>query len=247
LKALILAGGYAKRMWPLTKDTPKPLILLGGRPAIDYLLDRLQEANIKTVIISTNQRFKPQFERWSQNKQAFQIEISTEKSRDEKEKLGATRALAELAPKLTQDDYIIIAGDNIFTNKMKGMISFYQQKKTPVIALMKANSLDDVKHGSSVTLDEDMRITSFEEKPSKPRSMLIGVCIYIMPHRALLRASEYLAEGGKQDELGNFAAWLCEKEKVHGYMLEGRLWDVGTIESYEQLKKEFEKSPTTIT
>jgi glucose-1-phosphate thymidylyltransferase len=241
LKALILAGGYAKRMWPLTKDTPKPLLLLGGRPAIDYILDRLLEANIKTVIVSTNQRFKPQFEEWRQSKQAFEIEILTEESRDEKKKLGAAKALAKLAPKLAPDDYIIIAGDNIFTSGINAMINFYNQKKTPVIAVIRADSLEEVKRGSSVTLDEDMRITSFEEKPNKPKSMLIGVCIYIMPHKSILRAREYLNSGGRKDELGNFAAWLCKREKVHGYLLEGRLWDVGTIESYEQLKKEFEK------
>ena len=242
MKALILAGGYAKRMWPLTKDVPKPLLPIAGRPAIDYILDKLLEVNINTVIISTNQRFKPQFEEWRRNKQAFQIEISTEDSRDEEEKLGATKALAELSPKLDPDDYIIIAGDNIFTAGIKGMIDFYNQKKAPVIAVIKAESVEEVMRGSSIILEKDMRITSFEEKPSKPRSMLIGVCIYTMPHKAILRAAEYLAEDGKKDELGNFAAWLCEKEDVYGYMLEGRLWDIGTIESYERLNEEFNRS-----
>ena len=241
MKALILAGGYAKRMWPLTKDVPKPLLPIAGRPAIDYILDKLLEASIKTIIVSTNQRFKPQFEEWRRNKQAFQIEISTEDSRDEEEKLGATKALAELAPRLKPDDYLIIAGDNIFTVGIKGMIDFYNQKKAPVIAVIKAESVEEVMRGSSIILEKDMRITSFEEKPSKPRSMLIGVCIYTMPHKAILRAAEYLAEDGKKDELGNFAAWLCKKEDVYGYMLEGQLWDIGTIESYERLNEEFNR------
>jgi len=242
LKALILAGGYGKRMWPLTKDVPKPLLPIAGRPAIDYILDKLLEVNVRTVLVSTNLRFKKQFEDWRQNKQAFQIEISTEDTRDEEEKLGAIRALAELAPKLDPDDYIIIAGDNIFTAGVKGMIDFYNQKKAPVIAVVEAADVDEVMRGSSVLLDKDMRITSFEEKPSRPRSMLIGVCIYIMPHTTILRTVEYLNAGGKKDELGNFVSWLCEREKIYGYMLEGRLWDVGTIKSYERLKGEFSKS-----
>ena len=110
-----MAGGYAKRMWPLTKDFPKTLLPVGGRPAIDHIVDRLLEAKVSAIIVSTNLKFKPHFEAWLKQKPIGVIEIVAETSKCEKEKLGVVGALAELAPKLKPDDYLIIAGDNIFT------------------------------------------------------------------------------------------------------------------------------------
>jgi len=240
LKAIILAGGYAKRMWPLTKDFPKTLLLIRGRPAIDYILDRLLETDVNAIIISTNLKFKPRFKAWRKNKRVGLIEIVAETSRCEEEKLGAVGALAELAARLEPDDYLIIAGDNLFTAGIRGMIDFYKEKKAPVVAVIKARSADEVLRGSSILLEKDMRIARFKEKPMKIETMLIGACIYILPHKTLLKASEYLQEGGDRDEPGRFIEWLCVRETVYGYMLPGRLWDIGTIEGYEELKREFQ-------
>jgi len=246
LKAIILAGGYGKRMWPLTQDVPKALLPIGGRPAIDYILDRLLEVDVKTVIVFTNLKFKPHFEAWLKEKQMGLIEIFAETSRCEEEKLGAVGALAELAAKLEPDDYLIIAGDNIFTAGIRGMIDFYKKKRAPVVAVIKARSAEDVLRGSSVLLEKDMRVARFKEKPMKIETMLIGACIYILPYRALSRTREYLQEGGDRDEPGNFMEWLCERETVYGYMLPGRLWDIGTIEGYEQLEREFKTANHTL-
>jgi len=240
LKAIILAGGYAKRMWPLTKDFPKTLLPIRGKPAIDHILDRLQETDVNAIIVYTNLKFKPHFEAWLKNKLLSLIEIVAESSRRDEEKLGAVGALAQLAPKLKPDDYLIIAGDNIFTAGIRGIIDFYKEKKAPVVAVIKARSTEEVLRGSSVLLEKDMRIARFKEKPMKVETMLIGACIYILPYRALLRTSEYLQQGGDRDEPGNFMEWLCERETVYGYMLPGRLWDIGTIEGYEELKREFQ-------
>lgn len=239
MKALILAGGYAKRMWPLTRSLPKPLLQIGGKPAIDYILDRLLEAGIDSILISTNEKLKPSFQAWRAERSAIaQIEIAAEASRHEDEKLGAVRAIAELAPRLDPDDYVIIAGDNIFTSSLKGMIDFYDQKKASVVAVTRATSIQEVVRGSSVLLDGDMKITHFEEKPKEPKSMLIGACTYAMSHATLLRTGEYLKDGGKSDEPGNFIAWLYVRQPVYGYMLKGRIWDIGTAEDYRQAQSE---------
>ena len=240
MKTVILAGGYAKRMWPLTKDFPKTLLPIRGKPAIDYILERLQETDVNAIIVSTNLRFKPRFEAWLKEKRIGPIEIVAENSRREGEKLGAVGALSQLAPKLKPDDYLIIAGDNVFTAGIRGMINFYKEKKAPVVAVIKARSADEVLRGSSVLLEEDMRIARFKEKPMKVETMLIGACIYILPHKTLLKASEYLQEGGDRDEPGRFIEWLCVRETIYGYMFPGRLWDIGTIEGYEELKREFQ-------
>jgi len=236
-----LAGGYAKRMWPLAQDFPKTLLPIGGRAAMDYILDRVLETDVTAIIVSTNLRFKPHFEAWLKEKQTDLIEIIAESSKCEEEKLGAVAALADLASKMEPDDYLIIAGDNIFTTGIRGMIDFYRQKKAPVVAIVKAASTEEVVRGSSILLEEDMRIMRFKEKPTKPNGMLIGACIYILTYGNLLRTSEYLQEGGDRDEPGNFMEWLCERETVYGYILPGRLWDIGTIEGYKELKRTFDK------
>ncbi len=239
MRAIILAGGYAERMWPLTKGFPKSLLPVGGRPALDYILDRLLDADIDAVIISTNLKFKPHYEAWLNKKRIDLIEIVAEPSRCKEEKLGAVGALADLAPRLKPDDYLIIAGDNVFTTGIRGMINVYKEKKAPLIAVVKARSIDEVLRGSSVIVGKNMRIARFKEKPAKAESTLIGACIYILPYRTLLRTSKYVQEGGNRDEPGSFMEWLCEREAVYGYMLQGRLWDIGTIKGYEELKREF--------
>mgnify|MGYP002397001317 CR=1 FL=1 len=241
MRAIILAGGYAKRMWPLTQDFPKTLLPIGGRPAMDHILDRLLETDVKAIIVSTNLKFKPHFEAWLKDKQTDLIKIITETSECEEEKLGAVAALADLASKMEPDDYLIIAGDNIFTTGIRDMIDFYRQKKASVVAIIKATSREEVVSGSSVLLEGDMRIAQFKEKPAKPNSMLIGACIYILTYANLLRTSEYLQEGGDRDDPGNFMEWLCKKETVYGYMLPGRLWDIGTIKGYKELERVFSR------
>jgi len=240
LRAIILAGGYAKRMWPLTKDFPKVLLPIDERPVIDHILDKLHEANIKAVIIITNLTFESHFHSWLEKKPGHSVEILAEPSRCEEEKLGAIGALATFAPKLAPDDYLVIAGDNIFTGKLGSMIQFYKKKKAPVVAVIRAGTKDEVLRGSSVILERDMRIAQFREKPDEAESMLIGVAIYLLPYQILMKTVEYIQEGGNNDALGNFMEWLCKKDRVYGYMLQGRLWDVGTIESYEQLKRELQ-------
>jgi len=241
LRAIILAGGYAKRMWPLTKDVPKTLLTIEGRPALDHILDRLHDAFIEDIIISTNLKFKSHHEAWLKEKYNDHIEIVAEASRCEEEKLGAVGALADLAPILKPDDYIIIAGDNVFTTGLKGMIDFYREKRAPVVAVVEARSVDEVLLGSTIIVGKDMRIVRFKEKPAKAESMLIGACIYILPYGTLLKTREYVQQGKNRDEPGSFMEWLCDREVIYGYMLQGRLWDIGTIEGYNELEREFQK------
>lgn len=235
-----MAGGYAKRMWPLTKDFPKVLLPIQERPAIDHIVDKLLDADVKTIVIITNLKFKPHFDAWLEKKPDCSVEILAEASISEEEKLGAVGALAEFAPKLKQDEYIVIAGDNIFTGAVKGMIEFYEEKRAPVVAVVRARTTDEILRGSSVVLEKDMKIARFREKPDEVESMLIGAAIYVLPYGTLLRTIEYLQEGGNKDAPGNFIEWLCKRERVYGYILPGRLWDVGTTESYEELKRELQ-------
>jgi glucose-1-phosphate thymidylyltransferase len=238
LRAVVLAGGYAKRMWPITHDFPKSLLPISGRPAIDYVIDKLLEISVDKIFVSTNLKFEKLFQGWLASKPHDKIEIIVEQSRSEGEKLGAVRALAELAHRLPRDDYIIAAGDNLFRDSLKAMVSFYGRVGQSVVAIFDAEDSRQVRRGSVVTLDHEMRIVGFEEKPVHPTGQVIGACIYILPFPTFQRTDEYLRQGGRGDEPGNFIAWLCTKEVVYGFMLE-HVWDIGSTEEYERTQRAF--------
>ncbi len=231
-------------MWPLTRNLPKSLLPLGGRPALDRIVDKLLETDLNSIIILTNLKFKPHFEAWLRERPMNLVEIVAERSRREEEKLGAIGALADLTTKLEADDYLVVAGDNIITASIRDLVDFYANKRAPVLAVAEAKCKEDVLRSSSVILGEDGRVMWFKEKPAEIKSMLIGACIYVLPYRVLLQTKEYLRKNGNRDEPGDFIEWLYARETVYGYMLPGGLWDIGTIESYEQLNQRYQNAAT---
>jgi glucose-1-phosphate thymidylyltransferase len=242
LRAIILAGGYARRMWPVTIDLPKPLLPVSGRPAIDHILDKVCEVGVTEIIISTNLKFRDQFQTWLNQRKRGNAKIVAEESVSEEAKLGAVGALMRLTEVIEPDDYLILAGDNLFTASLAGMTAFYNQTRKPIVAVYDSKDAEQVRAGSAVTLGEDMRVLRFEEKPKHPETNTIGACMYIFPYRTLLRTRDYMNQGGKKDEPGNFIAWLCANETVYAYRPGGILWDIGTKEEYERAKRESEKS-----
>ena len=239
--AIILAGGYATRLWPLTLDKPKPLLPIVGKPIIDYIIEKLVKyENIKQIIVSTNQKFEQHFKKW-QSMSKFPIEMEIDKSQCELEKPGAVKALAEIASKL-DDDCIILAGDNIFTSDLGNMIQFFREKKAPIVALYDLKDLDLAKQYSCIMIDVNKRIKEFVEKPEIPKTSLIGTCIYLLPRRTLFRFKEYLDKGLGRDEPGRFIEWLHSQEPVYGYMVDGYWCDIGTLEAYQEANRIFLKT-----
>jgi glucose-1-phosphate thymidylyltransferase len=233
--AIILAGGYAKRLWPLTLERPKALLPVGGRPIIDHVVEKLVqlEPAPSKIILSTNLKFLSTFEEWLKKSRYDTVEIVPEESRDEGEKLGAVKALAEIVEKVDREDSLVLAGDSVFTDRLEGLVHFFHEKNSAVIALYHAKSLAEVERGSSVKIDETKRILEFVEKPSHPRSTLVGACLYAFPAGMSRRFREYLSIARTTDEPGRFIEWLHTREPVYGYLLNDYLWDIGTVDSYK--------------
>jgi glucose-1-phosphate thymidylyltransferase len=243
LHAVVLAGGYAKRMRPITDDFPKPLLPITNHDsALDLIVDKLSEIDVDRIFISTNLKFERHFRAWVTATGFANVDVMVEPSTSEQNKLGAIRALSDLVSQLPVDDYLILAGDNIFNGSLRGIISLYDKLRKPLVAVIAAENKEQVTRGSTVTLDRNMKVLKFEEKPTHPTSALIGVAIYLMPYQTLLRTREYLTKGGRTDEPGYFISWLCEKEDVYAYRLEGRFWDIGSTEEYERTRLEFTNS-----
>jgi len=238
--AIVLAGGYAKRLWPLTLDKPKVLLPVAEKPVIEYVVEKVLKISppVRKIIVSTNLRFQPQFEEWLETKVYNNIELVPDNSTNESEKAGAVKALFNIASNL-EEDFLVLAGDNLFTDELTDLICFFNEKYSPIVCLYRTRDLGEARRGSTAILEEDRRIVNFVEKPENQKTSLVGTCIYAFPARIKARLKEYVELGLSPDEPGRFIEWLHKKEKVYGYLLKNYLWDMGTLESYRNTEKIF--------
>ncbi len=241
--AIVLAGGYAKRLWPLTLDKPKALLPIAGKPMIDYVIEKLVSLNppLSRIVLSTNLRFQPRFQEWLRTSGYLGIELAADNSVSEEEKLGAVRAMADIVGRTSDEDVLVLAGDNLFTDDLVGFIRFFDGKRVPTVALYHARNLVEAEKGATVTLDEDGRILEFVEKPLHPETTLVGACVYAFPAGIGKRFKEYLDLELPSDEPGRFIEWLHKREPVYGCMLKDYLWDIGTLESYRAADEFFSR------
>jgi glucose-1-phosphate thymidylyltransferase len=241
LIAIVLAGGYAKRLWPLTLNQPKVLLPIAGKPIIDHIIEKLVLIHppIKRIIISTNLRFHPQFQAWLKTRMYPNVELIPDNSKSEEDKPGAVGALANIATILNNEDMLVVAGDNLFTDDLKGFLNFFKEKHASTMALYRARNLNEVRRGAEVTTDNEGRIIEFTEKPTQPKTTLVGACIYAFPAKIPRKLKEYLELELPKDDAGRFIEWLHRQEPVYGYMLKDYLWDIGTMESYKAADKFF--------
>jgi glucose-1-phosphate thymidylyltransferase len=234
--AIILAGGFARRLLPLTIDTPKCLVPVGGKPVIDHALEWINSSSqaISKFVVLTNSRFEARFQIWAQGKDLGNIEVVSDGSWNEDEKPGAVGALALIAPKIDQD-FLVIAGDCTYPDELDGLLKYFHGTGSAVIGLYHAKNADQVRRGSAVRMKGNV-ITDFVEKPENPTIDLVGAVAYVFPQRIKNRLAEYCRLQLSRDEPGRFIEWLCKKETVHGYVFNGAVSDIGTMEAYEQSK-----------
>ena len=228
MKAIILAAGYATRLYPLTKTLAKPLLPVGGRPMLDYLLDRLREADaIDEIHVVTNHKFADAFADWARTRD---VRVHDDGTASEDERLGAIGDIAFVIEQagLEDEDLLVVAGDNLFDYSLADYLRWWRDKgEASAVVLYDVGSLELVKQYSSVELDEAGRLHSFVEKPEDPRSSLVATASYIYhrAHAPLIR--RYLEEGNAPDQPGRFVAWLVPRVPVYGYTVTGDWRDIG--------------------
>ncbi|MHB8060983.1 MAG: nucleotidyltransferase family protein [Gaiellaceae bacterium] len=239
MKALVLAAGYATRLRPLTDETAKPLIELGGRPMVDYLCDRIDEAEaVGELHVVTNARFAADFERWAKARRGrLRPLVLSDGSHSNEERLGAiadVRFAIEQAG-LEGDDLLVVAGDNLFDFSLAAMVEFWRSKAgSSCVAVQRCPDRERISSYGVVELSPEGRILEFVEKPERPASDLIATAAYIYSsaHAALI--DRYLAEGNSPDQPGNFLAWLYSREPVFGFVFAETWLDIG---SRDQLRE----------
>jgi glucose-1-phosphate thymidylyltransferase len=233
MDAVVLAGGYATRLWPITRHRAKPLLPVAGEPIVDRILRPLEdEERVKTVYVSTNERFADDFREHLDERGYEKTELVVEPTREEDEKLGTVGALAELVERVSMDDdLLVVAGDNLFSFELSEFVGFFEERATPCIASYDIGSREEASSYGLVELDGD-RVVGFEEKPDEPESTLISIACYAYPADTLGRLDEYLADEGNPDAPGYFVEWLHKRENVGAFTFDGAWFDIGTRSSY---------------
>jgi len=240
--AIILAGGFARRLLPLTLDTPKCLLPVGGKPVIDHVLECVSSSSevMSKFVVLTNSRFEARFQTWASEKDLHNIEVVSDGSSNENEKPGAVGALALIAPKIDQD-FFVIAGDCTYPDEIDGLLEYFHGAGSAVIGLYHAKNANQVRRGSVVKMKGNV-ITDFVEKPENPASDLVGAVVYAFPQGIKKKLVEYCRLQLSRDEPGRFIEWLCKKETVYGYVFNGVVSDIGTVEAYEHSNKGSERT-----
>jgi glucose-1-phosphate thymidylyltransferase len=247
MKAIILAGGYAVRLLPLTRHIPKPLLPVAGKPVIDYIVDQLVDIpDIDKIIVSTNTWYAENFRYWQQHLSPGDKEIAvvSEPTHSEQEKFGAIAALNFIIQnqKLADEELLIIAGDNIFEFRLKDFILFYRKYLKPAIALCDLSQGNfDLKQYGLASLDGQSRLIDFQEKPASPRSSLAATGCYIYPRGLLANLRRYLADQHSPDAPGYFVEWLHKQINVYGFVFHETWYDIGSLESYDLVNAYFKQ------
>lgn len=243
MKALLLAGGFAKRLWPLTKDKPKPLLEVGGKLIIDYSIERLEGIKeVDEIIISTNAKFEDVFEKYIKKcKSSKKVSLVIEETHSEGEKLGSIGGLAfVLKHKRIDDDLLIIGADNIFEFDLKKFIEFYKKKKKKIsIALHDLKDKEKVKGRYGVCVLDNEKIAEFQEKPEEPKSALASTACYIFSRNHLKLVFKYLEEGNNPDAIGFLITWLVKETDIYGFVFREEWFDIGSFEALEEADKYF--------
>lgn len=236
VKALIMAAGYATRLYPLTKNRAKPLLPIAGRPIVDYIADSLDRvAEIDRIFVVTNHRFAPSFARWAGKRRGrAPVTVIDDGTVSDADKLGAIGDIRYvLAKEGIDDDLFVVLGDNLFDLDLTRIVPFFREKGITVAAYDVADR-EAAKLYGILGVDGAGRVVNFVEKPADPPTTLAAIGIYLFPRGKLGLFEAYAGGGNKMDAPGFYIKWLYPREAVHAYVFRGIWYDIGDLEMYRR-------------
>jgi len=242
MDCIILAGGFARRLLPLTENTPKPLLPVGGRPILSYLVEKLRRVKgLGKCYLTTNRRFAGHFRDFvSRETAGLEVELFVEDAEHEGQKLGSVGALHCLAGKVRlAGDCLVLGGDNLFDFELADLAACQRKLGASMVALYDVRTKERASLYGVVEMGRDGRIRALLEKPRRPPSTLASTACYLFTGEAMRSLRTYIDEGNHPDAAGHFVAWLCRRLPVHGYVFTGMWFDIGSKESYEEANRLF--------
>jgi glucose-1-phosphate thymidylyltransferase len=247
MKALLLCAGYGTRLYPLTKDKPKHLLLVGGKPILEHIIQKINEIpEIDGIYLISNAKFFYNFLEWAKdyaysNPTSKRIEVINDGTETNDTRLGALGdILFAVHKKSIKDDVLLIAADNLFEFQLPKMKRQFDERKRTLLALYDVKDLALARQYGVVETDEGGKLTHFVEKPSNPRSTLISTGIYMIPHKDVKLLELYVKYGYSTDKIGSFFEWLHKKEDVYCFVTQEPWYDIGTLEQLEEAGRHYE-------
>jgi len=247
MNLLILAAGYATRLYPLTLTQPKPLLPVAGKPMVDHVLDNMAGLpGLNRVLIVTNNKFASHFQQWADayraSKAKLEFTVINDGSTSDADKLGAIGDIQFVIDReKLDDDLIVVAGDNLFSQPLSEFGAFCKRHDDVVLGVHDVGSIEQAKKYGVVDVDADGRVTSFVEKPGQPASTLIGIALYYYPKRYLGLVRQYIAEGNNPDQPGRLIQWIYPRQTVRSWRIPGIWYDIGSKETLEEANRLFAK------
>ncbi|MEE8467910.1 MAG: sugar phosphate nucleotidyltransferase [Planctomycetota bacterium] len=242
MKAIVLAAGFATRMYPLTRDRAKPLLDVAGKPVLSRLLDRVLTLDaVDEVLVVTNHRFFDQFELWSEGYLArVPVRVLDDGSLDDAGKRGAIADLAFAVEAIDEvaADLLVVAGDNLIDFDLQPHATRFAELGRPLCLVREIEGIVPPRRFSEVTLD-GTRVLTCREKPAEVRSNLSAICLYFLPASVRPRLAEYLASQSEHDAPGHFIAWLHDREPLAASRIDGGWHDIGDLETLERARTAF--------
>ncbi len=238
MNILILAAGYATRLYPLTLTKAKPLLNVAGKPMMEWVVDNLAPIpGISKVFVVTNNKFAADFEAWADgyNKAHAKLPLTivNDGSTGDSDKLGAIGDIHHVIQKygIEGEDLLVVAGDNLFSQSLEDYGRFAREVNMPVLGVYDVGSLTEARKYGVVAVDGAGAIIEFVEKPEQPPSTLIGIALYYYPAHIVPTIAQYLAEGNNPDQPGRFVQWLYPRTTVQTWSVPGTWFDVGSKET----------------
>ncbi|MFE0441023.1 NDP-sugar synthase [Aerococcus sp. NPDC058936] len=242
MKAIILAAGYATKLYLLTKNRPKPLLKVGNQTILDSIVEKIVAVKeLDEIFIVTNDKFHTHFEEWAKEATyGIKLTVINDGTLSNEDRLGALGDIHFVIEQAkVEDDLMIAAGDNLFGFSLVDLVSFYKAHEGNAISIYKKDDLKQLIRGDTANIDENCKIIGFEEKPTNVNYPYAVPTFYIIQKEGLTLFNDYRKEGYNMDANGTFIPCLLDHSTVYGYVFDEYRYDIGTLESYEQVQKRF--------
>lgn len=240
MKCLILAAGYATRLYPLTENFPKPLLKVQDKTILDWLVDDIDGAGlVDEYIVISNHKFARHFQEWAAGKRQ-KITVVDDGTSTNETRLGAVCDIRFAVDSLgLTGDMLVIAGDNVLDFSLQHFVRYADAKRTSCVMRFEEPSEERLHKCGVLEIDDNDRIMSMEEKPAQPKSHWVCPPFYYYTAEDAARIPAAIADGCGTDAPGSFIAWLCRHTSVHAMEMPGRRYDIGNLQSYEEVQQQY--------
>ena len=241
MKCVILAAGYATRLYPLTENFPKPLLEVAGKPILDWLIDDMASTGmVEEYIVISNHKFAHIFEEWAAKKSGVTIRVIDDGTTSNETRLGAVKDIQFAIEQLQlDDDLLVMAGDNLLDFSLGEFMRYGKEKNATCVMRYYEASEARLHKTGVIEIDANDGIISFEEKPAEPKSHWCVPAFYYYTREDSHLIKKGIESGCGTDAPGSFIAWLSGQTKVYAWEMPGRRYDIGNLESYEEVKQNY--------